>query len=377
MTGISQKPLRVGIVTRSLMMGGAQQHIAKLCQSVHKEQVQLFLYLLCRDEVNDLLPAIPDRVPVRISPFPRHHPRVLKWLSEMILSDRIQLVHSFLWTADAFAALSKRIFRWQAPVVASERGDRGSPSYRGARNYLDRLVTFPTANAFCANSRFGARLLQISGYKGMNTSVIPNGVDLEYIDKLEPADVRTPSGWACNDFVVGAVSRLIDYKGVDVLIRAMALLPFDVKCILVGDGPQRVELERLAKQLRLEERVIFFGTRTEGASFIKGLDLAVLTTRTDTEHCSNSILEYMACGKPVVATRVGGNSELIAEGLTGLLIERDDVYGLAEAVEQLRAQPEDMRRMGCAGRSRIELDFQMANVTDRFVSFWSVNAGGE
>jgi glycosyltransferase involved in cell wall biosynthesis len=367
----SQRPLRVALVTRSMMMGGAQRHIVKLCQTAPRERVSLSLFLLVRDEAQDLLPEIPPDVPVFISPLRRHHPLASGWLAAKLRALQIDVAHSFLWTADAYASLAGLLVP-SIPVVASERGDRAPTMYSAARNLVDRLATFRVARRMCANSQFGRRLLIEAGCHPAKIDVINNGVELARIDSHPHVDVRRLAGWPVGVPIVGTVSRLTHYKGVDVLLRAIAQLEPDLSahCVIVGDGPERAALERLATDLGVADRIAFLGTRSPSEPFARDFDIAVLTTRTSTEHFSNSILEYMALGRPVVATDIGGNPELVVSGENGLLVPPDDDAALARALGELLADPARARRMGALARARVEREFQMEHSVARFIELW-------
>jgi glycosyltransferase involved in cell wall biosynthesis len=352
------------------MMGGAQRHIVKLCQAVPRDLVSLSVFLLVRDEAQDLLPEIPPDVPVFVSPFRRHHPLVLPWLGAQLRTLRTDVAHSFLWAADAYASLSSALFS-HTPLICSERGDRTPTMYSRARNLFDRVVTFRVARHVCANSQFGQSLLVTNGCDPTRTSVIHNGIDLARIDAHTPADIRAIQGWPADAVVLGTVSRLVKSKGVDVLIRAVARLAhrWPVYCVLVGDGPQRAELEQLACDLGVNGRIAFLGTRLPSEPLARGFDIATLMTRT-TEAFSNSILEYMALGRAVVATDVGGNRELVTPGETGLLVPPGDDAALAQALESLLAHPELAYNMGRRARARVEAEFRMEQTTEQFVELW-------
>ena len=209
--------LRVALVTRSLITGGAHQQIVKLCQSISPEVVELSLFLLTRDEANELRPGLPRHARVHTSPLRRHHPRVLKWLAGGIRRERAQVAHSFQWHADATAALSRVLFGW-GPLVISERCDRGGPSYRrqaGLRHLMDRWATFPASQWTCANSQFGQRLLVQLGVPPNPTTCTLNGVDCARFDAVLALSIRDHHSWPSGCAVVGAVCRLVAYKGAD------------------------------------------------------------------------------------------------------------------------------------------------------------------
>jgi glycosyltransferase involved in cell wall biosynthesis len=370
----SKGVLNVAVVTRSLEMGGAQHHIVKLCQQVSRQDVRISLFMLCRDEEMDLAPSLPKDVPVYVSPYRRHHPLVLKWLANKFQEHEIDVVHSFLWTADVFCGLVRLLFS-NVPLICSERGDRGiSENYQGWRNWIDRIITFRAADRFCSNSRFGKTVLIESGCNTTEIDVIPNGIDIEKVDLIDGIDLRKKLGWPEGDgIILGIACRLIWYKGVDVLVRALSKLiaqNISVYGVIIGDGPEKLQLEKLVQELGIQNNVAFVGQVFPVESFVKGLDIATLMTLTDSESCSNSILEYMACGKPVIASNGGGSPELVVQNETGLLITRGDVDVLADAICQLALSPNLMESMGLMSRKRIEERFQINTTTQRFVSLW-------
>jgi len=237
---------------------------------------------------------------------------------------------------------------------------------------LDRFVTFPVADAFCTNSMAGERALLKAGAAPRRIHVIPNGVEIDRIERSPDVDLRSILSLPTSAQIVGVVARLVRYKGLDSLLRAFArFLPQrDLYCVIIGDGPARVELERMTAELGLEGRVFFLGLRVPVESFVKDFDVAVLPTRSDTEHCSNSILEYMACRRPVVATRVSGNDELVLDGETGYLVKADDVEALARRISDLLDNRGVAQRMGERGRNRVESKFNMVSIAERFVNLW-------
>lgn len=370
----SDRPLRVALVTRSLMMGGAEHHIIKLCQTISRAEVELSIFLLVRDEPSDWLPEVPPDIPVFVSPLGRYDVRVVKWLADGLKARQVQVAHSFLWTADAITGLSSLLFA-RIPVVGSERGDRGYGGHyapNGLFGRYDRWVTFRIATCFSPASRFGGKLLEERGYDPSRIRVIYNGVQLDRMDSESPIDLRLRLGWPANCRIVGTACALIPRKGVDSLIRALPLIHTSepVFCAIVGDGPERVRLEELTRELGVADRVAFLGQHTPAHAFVKGFDIAILATNQPTEVCSNSILEYMACAKPVIATRIAGNPELVLSEETGLLTEPDNPAELARAIERLANDPGLATRMGHGGRDRIEQEFRMEVVAARSVQLW-------
>jgi glycosyltransferase involved in cell wall biosynthesis len=161
-----------------------------------------------------------------------------------------------------------------------------------------------------------------------------------------------------------SVGRLVPFKGFEILIDAcVELQEPDVHCEIIGEGPLRAELEARVGRHNLGERIRFAGERSQDEVFgaLRQCDIFVLASMTDERGASDVfptvIAEAMACGKPVVSTRVAGIPELVADGESGFLVRPGKASALAEAIKRL-ARDEKMRRdFGRAGRWRIERNF--------------------
>jgi len=129
----------------------------------------------------------------------------------------------------------------------------------------------------------------------------------------------------------------------------------DVEFLLIGDGPLRSKYEEMARSLGVEKKVCFLGRRNDIPSILSVLSVSVLSSIS--EGLSNVVLESMAAGRPVVATRVGGNPELVINGTTGYLVPPADSEALTEAVVALLKNPAKARSMGVAGKKLVEEKF--------------------
>lgn len=363
------RPLHVAIVTPTLDTGGNERQIVKLSSAIDHDQVELTIVILFGAYRHALADDVDKRVRVVRPRYLHHDPRIPEWLRDAISGRRVDVVHSFLWNADVYAAAAKRR-GGEFALICSERGDR---SLHGPlsplRRSIDRYLTFRQADLFAANSEYGRELLVQRGFPRERTHVVRNGIDVGAIDAIAGVDLRRQYGWRDDAVVIGTVSRLIDYKGIDVLIDAMNKVSDDLRCVIVGDGPHRGALERRVHRNHLQERIVFAGMQRSPESFMKAFDIFVLPT-ISTEHCSNAILEAMACGKPVIATRVGGNGELVSDGGSGLLVDPGKSEELARAIQHLAADRELRLQMGAAGRTRIEEEFLMEVIAPRLTALW-------
>jgi len=187
--------------------------------------------------------------------------------------------------------------------------------------------------------------------------VIHEDVDLQGLDRSQTPQLSLPDGKK----IVGTVSYLSPEKDQATLIKAFQTvkknLP-DTLLIIVGDGELRSSLGQLVSDLGLKDSVRFTGFRSDSGAIMRHFDVFCLPSLS--EGLSAAIMEAMANHLPVVATRVGGNPELVIEGKTGLLVEPGEPTFLADALEKLLRSPDLISKMGSAGRQRIERNFTSA-----------------
>jgi glycosyltransferase involved in cell wall biosynthesis len=276
--------------------------------------------------------------------------------------------------ADVMAAAAKRLTPG-VRLVISERGERSQPYHQRGRRLLDRALTFAAADRVAPNSRFGADLLRRLGVDERQLVILPNGVILGSTDADARARLRQRLGWPADAFVVGTTCRLVETKGVDVLLRAVAQASVPrLRVAVIGDGPQRASLVTMAAELGISAEVAFLGEQVPARPLVAGLDAFALLT-TGAEHCSNAILEAMACSLPVIATWVGGNGELVADGVTGHLVPAGDSLAVAALLAALAASPGRGTALGAAGLARINALFRMDQIAGRHMAVWRDLAG--
>ena len=184
---------------------------------------------------------------------------------------------------------------------------------------------------------------------------IHSGVELSRYTEPRPDPImaRKQLGLSPDWPVVGSVGRFEPVKGYDTLLEAAALLRTrqpKVRFLLAGEGKEESRLKRLAKELRVEDRVFFLGWQQEIPEILSALDLFVLPSRN--EGMGRALVQAMAMGKPIVATRVGGVPEVLGEGEAGLLVPPDDPVQLSQAIEQLLTDRELARKLGEGGKRR-------------------------
>jgi len=265
--------------------------------------------------------------------------------------------------AGAVALFAKLIFK--TPYIVSLRGGDvpGFRPYDFKRFHqviapLLRVV-WKQASAIVANSD-GLRLLALAFDSRFAIPIIPNGVDVERF--------TLPASRDWSEARLLFVGRVVYQKGLDLLLPALVELNYlDSGLTVIGDGPQRAALERLAATLGLAARVHFAGWQrgTDLERHYQNATLFVFPSRH--EGMPNAVLEAMASGLPVIATRIAGNEELVIDNETGLLVPTEDIAALKEACEKMISNPNLRERMGVAGRQRVEEHFTWGSVARQYL----------
>jgi glycosyltransferase involved in cell wall biosynthesis len=209
------------------------------------------------------------------------------------------------------------------------------------------------------------------GLRAGADAVVHNGIDVDYFSIAQTPrhdDVRTRLGFAANDYVIGLCSGLRPEKAHGDLLRALAGLHqqgIAAKALLIGDGPERAHIENLTRDLGLREHVVITGLQHDVRPYIASCDVMTLVSHTET--FSLAALESMALGKPLVMSDIGGASEQVVHGQTGLLFAPRDVAGLTQQLATLRSAP--LRaRMGVAAERRVQELFTLETMTTGFTS---------
>jgi glycosyltransferase involved in cell wall biosynthesis len=240
------------------------------------------------------------------------------------------------------------------------------------RNLLRDLAA-RLRNGLCM--RFVSRMLPVSDYvrrrlvlcdhvPAAKAEVVYNGIDLsrfqEGPDTPDVATVRRRLEVPEDHLMVVTIGQLIDFKGIHVLVDAAGLLRHREKVtyLAIGEGERRQALEERAGHLEIGDRFRFLGRRDDVADILRACDLFVLPSIWD-EALGYVILEAMSTGKPVVATRTGGIPEVVVDGETGLLVERDDAPALAGAIDTLLMDPARRLDFGRQGRRVVDEKFAM------------------
>ncbi len=275
-------------------------------------------------------------------------------LSRLIKQLRPDVVHAHDPHGVAMAALALSMSTQldKPPLVAARRVDfhiKGNALSRWKYRQVDCFI--------CASDAI-RHMVIADGVPSARVVTVHEGIDLGHVEAAPAANLHAELWLPHQAPIVGNVAALVPHKGQRHLIEAAALVVTrvpDARFVIAGDGELRPALERQIKDRHLEKHVFLAGFRPDVLSVHKGFDIFVMSSVT--EGLGTSLLDAMACAKPIVATTAGGMPEVVVDGTTGLLVPPRDHEAMADAIVRLLTDEKARRAMGAAGQARVRGHF--------------------
>jgi L-malate glycosyltransferase len=294
-------------------------------------------------------------------------PRVAWSLYALFRRERPHIVHTHAWGTLLEGVIAARLAR--VPIVV--HGEHGTLQVSMRQRWPQRLAWSCVDQVLSVSSRLGERMAREVGFPVGRIRTIRNGVDVARFRRVEKAEARAALGVPAEGFVAVTVGRLVRVKDHARLLDAVARLRQDglpVTLLIAGDGPLKSDLEQQSERLGMQKHVHMLGHRQDVEIVLAAGDVFVLPSRS--EGLSNTILESMAAGLPVVATRVGGADEMVIDGRTGILVRPECIDDLVTALRAVMSNPSMCYAMGQAGRERVEAEFDIAKMAREYESLY-------
>jgi sugar transferase (PEP-CTERM/EpsH1 system associated) len=280
---------------------------------------------------------------------------------------RPDIVHTHSWGTLCEGLLAARLAR--VPKVV--HGEHGTLQLKPYQARIQRLAWGRVDRLLSVSSRLAERMAEGTGFSLERVHVIRNGVDLSRFGTVARAAARRELGLDDDVFVIGTAGRLVPVKDQGLIVEAVAELSRRgrrVVALIAGEGPLLDELRAHAAAKGVADVIRFLGHRPDLERVFAALDIFVLSSIS--EGLSNTILEAMASGLPVVATRVGGADELVLDEATGVLVPPRSAGALADAIERLAADPERRKAMADAARRRACDEFAIERMMENYTTFY-------
>lgn len=345
--------------------GGTGTHLMKWVEHLEQSELEVIFVHGAGDEENRIASQFGSNRHFRVVPIPELRrpdqlflPGLLK-LYQLFRRERPDIVHTILIQSDILGTLAAKLAGVPV-VISSVEGELFSTltttrtkvllyrlAYGLVRNWIDGVI---------AVSHFiGRNLAEHFGVEPAKIHVIHAGV----ADSDFSTDVTSQHCFEDGSPVIGVVSRLVEGKGVEYFLMAVPEILTarpETRFFIVGDGPLKASLVKLAKELEVASAVQFCGGISPATEAMRGFDLVVMPSLE--EGLSWVVLEAMALGKPIVATNVGGVPEVLTHDLHGLLVEPGDSGALARAVIHLLEDPQRASVLAYAGQARVAQEFR-------------------
>lgn len=380
--------LRIGYYLSSNAMGGQERHVLTLIDYFRaKHDVTVFChavagYATFAEELNkrNLQPTLLPRRRMStrgvLRPVATSLPVVVS-ASKILAAAELDVVHFHAGLLGRMyaPALGSLVARVPTRILTLHNPVR---RHRWLRRSIDRRALRSFTRIVAVSEHIKQNLVDKKGLAPEDVRVIPNGVRLsDFPAPADRAEARVALGLSTGDIVAGAVGRLDEVKGVDLLIRAAAAIKARVpqlKIVFIGSGPEEAALKRLAAETGVADAVRFLGYRSDARALFHALDVLALPSRHEAQ--SLSLLEAMACAKPVVASNVGGIPDVVRDGVTGILFPSENVGAFAAALLRLLEDEETRAAMGAAARERVRLHFSEDTMLEQTASLYEQRRSG-
>jgi glycosyltransferase involved in cell wall biosynthesis len=376
------RPVKVLRVIARLNMGGPALHVAYLSEGLRERgyDTTLVAGTLARGE--DSMSFVAEELGVRVERVPElsreisplRDIRAILRLAQLIRRERPQILHTHTAKAGAVGRIAALAAGEARPpiIVHTFHGHVLRGYFDPVRAYgfrlLERWLATKSTALIAVSPQVRDDLVDLGVAPREKFAVIRLGIELdERISAPEGAraETRRQLGVPPDAFVVGWIGRMTGVKNTEEVLAALKLLRdrgVDAYLCMVGDGPDREGLERRAHELGVVKRCLFLGYQEEVARFYAAFDGMILPSVN--EGTPVSAIESLAAGRPVVATRVGGVPDVVADGEDGFLVDPGATGQLADRLEQLARDPELRARMGERGRSRVGGRYAVARLVD-------------
>jgi glycosyltransferase involved in cell wall biosynthesis len=364
------RTIKVVHLTFNMMIGGAEQVIYSIIENT--DRLNYEATVLCIDE-----PVGPFGNILRSKGYcvdslrrnPGFDVSLIRLIRRYVMSKGIDVLHCHQYTPYVYGVLGAAFT--QCRVIFTEHGRFYPDTKRRKRLIVNPFLLYFTDYITAISEATREALVEYENIPRNKIKVVYNGIDDSHFFSNPDYEFKTSLGIPTKASILGTVARLDAIKNQKMMIKALnrVLEKFpNTYLIIVGDGPERKNLEELASSLNLTSNIFFTGFKEDAYRFYQIMDIFLLTSFS--EGTAMTLLEAMASRLPIIGTDVGGNPEIIKNGETGYIIPRDDDQFLAEVIERLLSDKSLRVKLGDAGRKRFEDKFQVEHMVTAYQNIY-------
>ncbi|WP_213601746.1 glycosyltransferase [Pseudoxanthomonas japonensis] len=299
--------------------------------------------------------------------------KVLARLRQAALGQRVQVVHAHNFVPNYYAALAL-LGTWRRPALVGTCHDMGMRLANARLRRLYRLSLLRTQRVAMVGRQVHERFVGEGYVRAEDAETLLNGIPLAPFagSPQRREEARRRLGLGETDLIIGHVGRLVELKNQKALIDCLPALASEfpqLRLVLVGEGPTRDALQAQAASLGVSDRVMLAGARHDISDLLPAFDVFALPSFT--EGLSIALLEACASGLAIVATAVGGNPEVIQDGVSGRLVTVGDTAALQAALRELLASPDLRARRGASARDWVAAYASIEALRDAYAGFYA------
>lgn len=367
MTRREQRP-RVLHVLLAMGVGGAEKLAYEMVRALPSKGFEPLV--CCLQLFGPLGEALRDEgVPVYFRErIPGVDLGLIRWLRDIMRRERIDIVHAHNFTPLFFSVIAS-LFLPGIKIIYTEHG-RLHPDTRKWKRYLFNPLLFQKVGQLVSISEMNRKAMMEIDNLPSRIRVIRNGVPMD-VPPVDRDAKRKELGLEPSWRFVGTAARLEEIKNIPMMLKAfkqVARLFPEVRLLIAGTGPAEDDLKELARQLGIGDNVIFLGLRFDLPEIYPLFEVFLLASFT--EGISLTLLESMLAGVPSVVTDVGGNPEVVVEGVTGCLVPLDDETVMAEKIVELLGNPSLSLRLGKNGQERVRRQFSFDAMMNAYCALY-------
>ena len=374
-------PIQIWYFITALSVGGAERTLVDLANNLDEQAYEVTVWTIfdqnpLKEELVGVTHRslgaqgeVPQEGPSRVerASNPLDYIRAPLRFLKAVRTEQPDIIQSFLFYDNLIARIAGLV----CPKTSIITGERGFHNEAHAFIRLTDRLTVALSDKIVTNSKAGARSLSDYGVPNEKISVIYNGRNLDRYRNGFRRDVDEMAAFSEDGPIIGTVGRLVERKGHGDLLTAWPQIKADhpsAELVLIGDGPDRELLETRVNSQGTDHSVHFLGTRDDIPALLDLIDVFVFPSHW--EGLPGALLEAMAAALPIVATRVNGNSELITDQKTGLLIPPHDPAAIQSAVTTLLNDSTVATSLGESAQELAYERFTLEAMVDRFETFY-------
>ncbi len=361
--------MKVLFIIDSLVKGGKERRFVELLKGIDRTEID-YRYILLTDIIDFDVSETLKVKPIIIKRKIRKDPSVFFKILSICKEFRPDVINA--WGFMPAFYVFPIAYMTGTKFVNSMIID--APAVTNLRTKLFSKIIFHFSDVITSNSYAGLDSYKVGRGKNKKVEVIRNGFDFSRINNIRSSsEMKKELGIEEDKLVVGMVAAFRYHKDyISIITAAKAVLDKrnDVVFVLVGDGPDLKSSKEAASGY---SGIVFTGKRSDIESIVNACDLCVLSTYT--EGISNSIIEYMALGKAVVATDGGGTKELVEDGITGFLVPQRSPLVLSERIIQLLEDVDLRKKMGAKGKEKIINRYDMGKMVSKYLDLFCEKKG--